>query len=421
MQEISEEIKNLIEKIKNELEEEINKIKEKVTPKKGENEEKKVKEGILTRTREFLRRLTTGFLVAIAMILLLLEMAKFPFPPLLEKIGKIIGTYWWIGALIGAVILFIYYANKWYYAELRDKSIEEKERVARLKLIGILMMLFAGTLVFWFILYVFFVYFVGWTNSELISCWQLWLVGPVISWILLLTLPGTGRIITKTIIAATVVATMSSIAGLYFDIKPVPKCVRLIKEVRYKGYQATVKPVLEKIEQIEQRLIQSESLEEKKELLKELKKRYRDYLHIRAVFGIKDKGFYKPEFLGFFSIEDFFKVHNQFRWKSRNGTFYAFMPLPEKPGIEAKIPFQLKVEGVICGCNGEGGISVLTFEVLGKHIAEGRVRVELYDGKGIRNQIRFRMQMWKDKILGYIYLIQNPGRKFNFELLPINS
>ncbi|MHA1700781.1 MAG: hypothetical protein ACTSWK_00805 [Promethearchaeota archaeon] len=320
-----------------------------------------------------------------------------------------------------AVILFIYYANKWYYYEPKDRSPSEKEKTAALKLRGILMMLFGGTLVFWFILYVFFVYFVGWTNSELISCWQLWLVGPVISWILLLTLPGTGRIITKTIICVCIVAILISIVGLYLDMRPVPKGIRLIREAKYKGYQATVNPVLEKIEQIEQKLIQSESLEEKKELLKELKKRYRDYLYIRAVFGIKDKGFYKPEFLGFFSIEDFFKVYNQFRWKSRNETFYAFMPLPEKPGIEAKIPFQLKVEGVICGCNGDGGISVLTFEVLSDRTAEGRVELELYDGEEIRNQIRFRMQMQENKISGYIYLIRRPERKLNFELLPINS
>ena len=414
--EIKEYIKEQIEKIEKKLEE----FTEKITGK--EKEEIKTELSGWDRFKAKFQRFLGWIGVIISIILFcviwfigwLIEASKRVAVPTVSR--EYLGI---LGVL--AVILFIYYANKWYYAEPLDKSIKEKERVARLKLIGILMMLFAGTLVFWFILYVFFVYFVGWTNSELISCWQLWLVGPVISWILLLTLPGTGRIITKTIIAVTIVATISSIAGLYFDIKPVPKCVRLIKEVRYKGYQATVKPVLEKIGQIEQRLIQSESLEEKKELLKELKKRYRDYLHIRAVFGIKDKGFYKPEFLGFFSIEDFFKVHNQFRWKSRNGNFYAFMPLPEKPGIEAKIPFQLKVEGVICGCNGEGGISVLTFEVLGKHIAEGRVRVELYDGKGIRNQIRFRMQMRKDKILGYVYLIRDPRRKFNFELLPINS
>ncbi|MCD6528049.1 hypothetical protein J7K44_00145 [bacterium] len=298
MPEISKEIKEFVEKIRDELKGEIDKIKKKITPEEKE-EEKVVKKGIFERIKEFLKKLSTEVLIVIVVILLLLEKVKFPFPSWLRKIGGIVGIYWWIAGLIGAVVVFIYYANKWYYAEPRDKSIEEKERVARLKLIGILMMLFAGTLVFWFILYVFFVYFVGWTKSELISCWQLWLVGPVISWIVILTLPGTGKMIIKTIIIVCIIAVVSGIVGLYFDIRPVPPEIRVAKEVIFQSYKESVRPHIERIKGLKERLISARSLEEEKKVILEIKKEVEICREIRkrySVFRNKEekKIFLKP-------------------------------------------------------------------------------------------------------------------------------
>ena len=265
--EIKEYIKEQIEKIEKKLEE----FTEKITGK--EKEEIKTELSGWDRFKAKFQRFLGWIGVIISIILFcviwfigwLIEASKRVAVPTVSR--EYLGI---LGVL--AVILFIYYANKWYYAEPLDKSIKEKERVARLKLIGILMMLFAGTLVFWFILYVFFVYFVGWTNSELISCWQLWLVGPVISWILLLTLPGTGRIITKTIICVCIVAILISIAGLYFDVRPIPPEVRVAKEVISQGYKESVRSHIEKIKEFKKRLTSARSLDEEKKIIAEIQK-----------------------------------------------------------------------------------------------------------------------------------------------------
>ncbi|MCD6283715.1 hypothetical protein J7J12_00460, partial [bacterium] len=153
--EIKEYIKEQIGKIEKKLEE----FTERITGK--EKEEVKTALGRWDRLKAKFQQFLGWIGVIISIILFcliwfigwLIEVSKRVVVPTVSR--EYLGI---LGVL--AVILFIYYANKWYYAEPRDKSIEEKERVARLKLIGILMMLFAGTLVFWFILYVFFVYFV---------------------------------------------------------------------------------------------------------------------------------------------------------------------------------------------------------------------------------------------------------------------
>ena len=297
MPEISKEIKEFVEKIRDELKGEIDKIKKKITPEEKE-EEKVVKKGIFKRVREFLRKLSTGVLIVIVVILLLLEKVKFPFPSWLKKIGGIVGTYWWIAGLIGAVVVFIYYANKWYYYEPKDKSPSEKEKKATLKLRGTLMMLFAGTLVFWFTLYVVYVYFRGWTTFELLSCWQLWLAGIVIPWISLLLFPKTGKIIFNFLITMCIAAIIVSIVGLYVGIKPIPVDTRVAKEVVFEGYKKTINPHIEEIKRLKKELLSVDSLDEKKRILLKIQREVRTCEKIREIFGVnkqeKKKIFLRP-------------------------------------------------------------------------------------------------------------------------------